>query len=140
MALMLLYKKLHTEAKAPTRAYEGDAGWDMYTVESGSLAKAAHREFHTGIALEIPKGYYGQLSTRSSFGKQGLVVHPGVIDSGYRGEISIFVRNFGMDYSIIKGDKIAQLLILPVPFVELIEVKDLGTSFRGTSALGSSGR
>lgn len=140
MEVPLYVKRLVPEAKLPTRAYVGDAGWDLYSIESKSLARHCFEEFRTGIAVEIPTGYYGQIAARSSSGKKGMIVHPGVIDSGYRGEISLFIRNLGMDVNIVKGDKIAQMLILPVPASYIVEVEELTKSARGLNAMGSSGR
>jgi dUTP pyrophosphatase len=139
-SLKLLIKKLHKDAKLPTRAYAGDAGLDLYSVESKSLGRGSSGEFHTGIAVEIPYGYFGLMGTRSSFGKDGLFIHPGVIDAGYRGELTVFIRNHGRDFDVLKGYKIAQLLILPVPNIELVETTTLNPSSRGERALGSSGR
>jgi dUTP pyrophosphatase len=136
-------KKLSPEAKLPSKAHpDEDAGFDLYCTESAWLAaERGVEEVPTGISVEIPKGYYGQIMTRSSFGKKGMRVHPGVVDSGYRGEITIFVYNFAScQYKIEAGDKIAQLLILPVPEVEIEEVEGLSSSNRGEKGFGSTGR
>src|SRR5208282_4520280 len=95
----------------------------------------------TGIAVALPEGYYGQIFPRSSLGKKGLQVHLGVIDTGYRGRITVLVYNHsGQTHKILKGDKIAQLVLLPVPPVDVEVVDALPPSLRGAKAFGSSGR
>jgi len=143
--LKLPIKKLHKDATLPTKAYEGDAGWDLYACEDLSLAPALGdydiAEINAGIAVAIPEGYYGQVMCRSGLGKKGLRVHHGVIDAGYRGPVTIFVQNQGKEFiNIKKGDKAAQLLILPVPDVKLYEVMELPESERGVKGFGSSDR
>jgi dUTP pyrophosphatase len=139
----LLVKKLVPDAKLPTKAYSDDAGFDLYALNDVEYHKQDGLiEIHTGIAIAIPKGYYGQVACRSGMGRRGWRVHPGVIDSGYRGEISVFMQYHGSEnhISIHKGDKIAQLLILPVPDIETVESNELPTSERGEKGFGSSGR
>lgn len=144
--LELQVKLLHPEAKLPTKAHpEEDAGFDLYSVVEGVVpphaANSSPVNIDTGIAFAIPQGYYGQLMTRSSYGKMGMRVHPGVIDSGYRGPITVLVHNLSEEpREIRKGDKVAQLLILPVPFTEVSVVDELPTSSRGEKGFGSSGR
>lgn len=152
--MKIFVKKLHPDAQIPSKAHpEEDAGFDLYSCDDiVEIKEGEVKEVKTGVALEIPQGYYGQIMTRSSFGKKGLRVHPGVVDSGYRGEITIFVYNLSDQnarntmyvedngYAILKGDKVAQLLILPVPAVEMEETDDLGWSSRGANGFGSTGR
>jgi len=149
--LNIKIKKLHSKAKIPTIAHPGeDAALDFYSIETIEIpslfnnTKVSWRpvtEVHTGVAIEIPKGYFGLLAARSSFGAAGLRIHPGVIDSGYRGEITILFTNFyDESFQIHEGDKIAQLLILPVPDIHVVESNKLSVSKRGKKGFGSSGR
>lgn len=145
----LKVKKLHPDAKLPTKAHASDAAFDLYvggrdwwqTWGGVYLLK-------TGIAVEIPEGYYGQIACRSSIGKEGYVVLGGVIDSSYRGEVSVMLARIPKPASpstqppivFFSGDRIAQLLILPVPQVEVVEVDELSSSERGTGGFGSTGK
>jgi len=143
--LILQVKKLHKNAKLPTKAYSEDAGWDLYACENLELAPALGdydiAEINVGIAVAIPGGYYGQVMCRSGLGKKGLRVHHGVIDAGYRGPVTVFAQNQGKErLSIKKGDKIAQLVILPVPEMEAEWTKELPVSDRGAKGFGSSDR
>lgn len=152
---MLKIKRLHKEAKVPTRAYQGDAGIDLYAIEAkmipvykpgefiefASLPQEAVVEIKTGIAIEIPEGHYGEIKCRSSLGKIGMRIHSGVIDAGYRNEITIWIQNLGQrEYIVNKGDKVAQLIIKPVVNFEITEVKELSKSERGLKGHGSSGK
>ena len=146
---VLKIKLITNNAKIPTKAYSNDAGWDLYSIESKSLypfefnlpANSGLVNVRTGIEVAISEGYYGQVACRSSLGRRGIRVHPGVIDSGFRGEISIFMQNLSSSFvEICEGDKIAQLIILPI-FTGGIEiVGELPGSERGRNGFGSSGR
>lgn len=147
--ITLKVKRLTESAKLPTRAHEYDAGLDLYADEEVFVPLGATRKIKTGIAVDIAKGYYGQIHDRSSMGSKGLRTGAGVIDTGYQGELSIIIHNISyndtlnpstlMGYKIKKGDKIAQLVIhsieLPIP----IEVASFEESDRGTKGFGSSG-
>lgn len=147
--LKLKVKKLHPDAKLPTKAYESDAAFDLYLCgeDSWQTGNGVY-VLHTGVAVEIPEGYYGQIAGRSSLGKQGYVVLGGVIDSSYRGEVSVLLArmhepassNTSPSLVFFPGDRIAQLLILPVPQVEVVEVGELSSSERGTGGFGSTGK
>ena len=141
-------KKLHPDAIIPTYSKVGDAGMDLYCV---SLEKTKQGygdfniEYKTGISLEIPKGYVGLIFPRSSISKSNLWLRNavGVVDSGYRGEI---ICKFGYYKGLStesaeykKGDRIAQLLILPYPQIEFEEVDSLSETERGTGGFGSTG-
>ena len=139
-------QKLYPDAQLPTKAYACDAGWDLYAAEDVRVHsyKINSNMFtvRTGIAVAIPEGYYGQVLCRSGLGSKGLRVHPGVIDSGYRGELLIFVQHTTSDPALLKinkGDRVAQLIILPVPDAVLKEVMQLPSSDRGIRGGGSSG-
>lgn len=138
----LLVKLLHPSAKLLSKAHpDEDAGFDIYAIKDVTVKAFEVATVPTGIAFTSPKGYYGQIKTRSSMGKQGMRVHPGVIDRGYTGEVAIIVTNLtSRDYEVHAGERVAQLLILPVPDMEVEEVKELPSSSRGTGGLGSTGR
>jgi dUTP pyrophosphatase len=135
-------KKLDPEAKLPTQAYEGDAGWDLYALKDYNVDGNNVTEVQTGVAFEIPYGYQMQVHTRSSFGKRGLKCHLGIVDAGYRGEITIWITasHPATFHEIKKGDKIAQVVFAPVIPVQLVEVEELNNSERGERGHGSSGR
>jgi dUTP pyrophosphatase len=145
----LKVKKLHPDAKLPTKAHASDAAFDLYLYDEGYWQ--SHDGVYilkTGIAVEIPEGYYGQIAGRSSLGKKGYVVLGGVVDSSYRGEVSVMLARMHEPASpstlpsfvFTPGDRIAQLLILPVPQVEVVEVDELSSSERGTGGFGSTGK
>jgi len=138
--------KMRPQAKLPTRAHDNDAGWDLYAAETfggfGDLP-VDHVTIPTGIAVEIPEGHFGLIKSRSSLSsKHGVNVTAGVVDSGYRGEIGVVLQTTspqGMP-QIAQGDKIAQMIVLPLPSTKIIEVKSLSESKRGEKGFGSSGK
>ncbi len=136
----LKVRKLSDKAILPTQANPGDAGWDIYAVEDVCLPVGNTVEIKTDVAFEIPEGHFGLVATRSSYGIRGISVHPGIIDSGYRGEVSVFARANEESYQVAKGDRVAQLLIIRIPTINMVEVKELADSVRGTKRLGSSGK
>ena len=139
--IQIKFNKLTSTAKTPTRAHESVAGFDFYA-DGPALFNGAWPVNHTGIAVEIPPGYFGAMFPRSSIRDTGLSLcnSVGVIDSGYRGEIVFsFYRENGIG-CYLHGDKIGQLVILPLPKVELVEVDELSDSDRGAKGLGSTGR
>lgn len=133
-------KKLKRTAIVPTKAHKSDAGMDLYVsrcaIENGLFV------CHTDIAFEIPKGYVGLVFARSSVSNMGLVVanSVGVIDSGYRGEVSVRFKVDGWFRRYGIGDKFAQMVIMPYPDVEFNEVDELSESDRGSGGYGSTGR
>lgn len=133
-------KKLHPDAKVPTRAYENDAGLDLVTVETHTLAPGEGKLFKTGLAFAIEPGFVGLVWDRSSMGKRGIKSLGGVIDSGYRGEVGVILWNLSKDPQEIKaGDRIAQLLIQKIETPPTLEVTDLSDTARGLGGFGSSG-
>lgn len=140
------FKKLDPRAVAPVRAHSTDAGIDLTATqitteinECGQLILV----YHTGLAIEIPEGYFGLLVPRSSIYKKSLILtnSPGVIDSGYRGEV---LGKFRATTDVIpavfkEGERFAQLLILPVPDVTFTESDTLSDSDRGENGYGSTG-
>lgn len=136
--------RLDPELPLPTQAHPGDAGLDLYAAEDVSLDPRARAAVSTGIAIAVPKGYAGLVLPRSGRALHeglGVVNGPGLIDSGYRGEVMVIVINHGRRHSIRirRGEKIAQLVIQKVVDVELVEVEELPASERGEGGFGSSG-
>jgi deoxyuridine 5''-triphosphate nucleotidohydrolase (dut) len=128
----------------PTRVYNTDAGYDLYTIENCYITREVVTRVSTGIAIEIPVGYEGQIRPRSGLASDyGLTVvnSPGTIDSGYRGEIIVLLTMIGdcCDGKFNKGQRIAQLVIQKLPDVELVEVEELSETDRGNHRFGSTG-
>lgn len=138
------FVKIHKDAVMPEKAHETDACYDLYSVKDDFILHRGLRTLvETGLIMEIPEGFEGQIRPRS--GKafhEGITVlnTPGTIDSGYRGEVSVILYNTGLDRLIKKGDKIAQLAIRKVYDFEFIEVKELEESKRGGDGFGSTGK
>ena len=133
-------KKLYKNAVTPKYAKNGDAGMDL-TVVSVEQIDTEHIKYGFGIAIEIPKGYVGLVFPRSSCYKQRQILSNcvGVIDSGYRGEISVvMIGTSDSSYGI--GERAAQILILPYPNIKFEEVKELTNTERGNDGYGSSGK
>lgn len=136
---------LDPDVALPRFAHEGDAGLDLSAVEEVSLKPGQRALVATGIAVAIPKGYAGFVQPRSGKAIQsglGVLNSPGLIDSGYRGEVKVILVNLDLEETIDirRGDKIAQLVILQIPHVEVIEVAAITTSVRGGAGFGSTGR
>jgi len=139
--LLIKIKKVHPEAVIPTYAKSGDAAVDLYATEI-SKDKYGNYVYFTGIALEIPMGFVGLLLPRSSVSKTSLALanSVGVIDSGYRGEIMLKYRQTGEANPVYEiGDRVGQLMVIPHPKMELIEVDELSTTDRGQGGFGSTG-
>lgn len=137
--------KLTDEAVLPTRAHAGDAGLDLYASETARVGPGERWSVGTGIAVEIPDGYAGQVLPRSGLAKEhgiALVNSPGLIDSGYRGEIRVLLLNTdpAETFRVAVGDRIAQLMISPVALAQPVRVEAVGDSQRGNGGFGSSGR
>ena len=138
-------KKLTKTAAIPTRQYEGDAGYDLYAdIQEPVIVEPHTTEFiNTGIAIEIPSGYFGAVFARSGLAsKQGL--RPancvGVCDSRYRGEYMVALHNDSIAARIVSpGDRIAQLVVMPYLNVEFNEVDELSDTERGDGGFGSTG-
>jgi dUTP diphosphatase len=144
-AVQLPVTKLSDQATLPTRAHEGDAGLDLYANEAAHLGPGERWSIGTGVAVEIPEGHAGQVMPRSGLAKKhgiGLVNSPGLIDSGYRGEIRVLLLNTdpAETFTIEPGDRIAQLVITPVALPAPVEAEALAESTRGDGGFGSSGR
>jgi dUTP pyrophosphatase len=136
---------LRPESKMPSRAHEGDAGLDLYASESAHIGPGERWSVATGIAVEIPVGHAGLVLPRSGLARKhgiALVNAPGLIDCGYRGEISVLLLNTdpAETFRVEAGDRIAQLLLTPVAEAEPVVSEQLAESARGDGGFGSSGR
>jgi dUTP pyrophosphatase len=135
--------RLRTEATLPGRAYVGDAGLDLATCERLELAPGERAVVPTGLAVAIPEGFAGFVQPRSGLAaRHGIAVvnSPGLIDSGYRGELRVVLLNTDRERAFVAepGERIAQLVVLPVPELELVEVDELPGTERGVRGFGSS--
>jgi dUTP pyrophosphatase len=136
---------LSEQARVPTRAHEGDAGLDLRAAEGTTIGPGKRASVGTGISIEIPPGYAGLVLPRSGLAAKygiSLVNSPGLIDSGYRGEIRVLLLNTDREqpFAIEPGDRIAQLLVTPVAPAEPVEALALTATARGEGGFGSSGR
>jgi dUTP pyrophosphatase len=136
-------KKLVKEAVIPFYAKDGDAGMDLTAVSKSVDEESAIATFGTGLAFEIPKGYVGLVFPRSSSYKQQSIMSNsvGVIDSGYRGEVMCkFYQSFDGEPTYNVKDRIAQLIIIPYPQIEFVEVNELSETERNIGGYGSTGK
>lgn len=136
-------RRVRPDAVIPSQAYDGDAGLDLSACEGVTLAPGERAVVSTGLAVEIPDGYAGFVQPRSGLASRhgiGIVNSPGLVDSGYRGEIRVVLLNTDRSepFTVEPGMRIAQLVVLPVPAVRLVEVDELQTSERGARGFGSS--
>ena len=143
-AITVPVKRLDTSLEMPAYAYVGDAGLDLRSAEDLVLKPFERKAVSCGIAVAIPEGYAGFVMPRSGLAaKHGISIvnSPGLIDSNYRGEIKAILVNLDAsnDFEISKGDRIAQLVIMAVPPVELAEAEELDETVRGAGGFGSSG-
>jgi len=140
--MKLKIKKLHPNAKIPSYAHHGDAGFDLYVPEPITLQPGDRKTIPLGIAVEIPDGYVGLMFDKSSLShKQVLKTFGNVIDSGYRGEIHAgLINQSGQTQTLEAGQKIIQMLIMPVMTVDIEEAEVLSESERGAGNFGSTGK
>lgn len=132
-------------AKVPQKAHGGDAGWDLCAVEKARLKPGQRVAIGTGVSLAIPRGMAALVLPRSGTALRNgiaLVNSPGLIDSGYRGEVRVILLNTDPDAEFVveRGDRIAQLLFVDTPEVDVRQVAELPDSDRGESGFGSTGR
>jgi dUTP pyrophosphatase len=143
MNLEVKIKRIHDDALLPMQANPGDAGMDLYSIETAMIPSGEAKLIRTGLQIELPKGTEAQIRPRSGLAlKHSLTVlnSPGTIDEGYRGEIGVIIINHGKETFIVERSmRIAQMVIQTVPVVQLTEVNELAHSERGTSGFGSSG-
>ena len=143
--MTLRFARLSDDAREPTRAHEGDAGYDLYALEAATIGPGERASVGTGIAVAIPDGWAGLVLPRSGLAaRHGITLPnaPGLIDSGYRGEVRVLLLNSDArePFEVAPGDRIAQLLLVRHEAPELIEVDSLDETVRGAGGFGSSGR
>ena len=143
--MKLRWTRLSDAAHRPAPAHPGDAGYDLRAAEAARIEPGARASVGTGLALEIPGGHAGLVLPRSGLAARhgiALVNAPGLIDSGYRGEVRVLLLNTDRDeaFEVEVGDRIAQLLLVAHAAPELDEVADLAKSVRGAGGFGSTGR
>lgn len=138
------FKKLHPEAIIPHYRHDGDSGFDLHCLNEVTINPGECKLLPLGLAVALPKGFELQVRMRSGAGiKTPLIIPnaPGTIDSGYRGEIGLILRNVGIfAYTIKKGERIAQGVVAPVIRADIIEVETLPESNRGENGYGSTGK
>ena len=143
--MTLRFTRLTAAARPPARAHDGDAGYDLHAAEHATLAPGERASVGTGIAVAIPDGCAGLVLPRSGLAARhgiALVNAPGLIDSGYRGELRVLLLNTDRaeTFEVSVGDRIAQLVLVRHEAPELVEVESLDESARGAGGFGSSGR
>jgi dUTP pyrophosphatase len=136
-------RRLRPEAVLPRHAYAGDAGLDLAACERVELRPGERALLHTGLAVAIPPGFAGFVQPRSGLAaRHGITIvnTPGLVDSGYRGELRVILLNTDTSETFVvePGMRIAQLVVVPVAGLELIEVAELPESERGVRGFGSS--
>jgi len=141
--IALPIRRLRDDAVVPSRAYAGDAGLDLAACERVELGPGERAAVGTGLAVAIPEGYAGFVQPRSGLAaRHGITIvnAPGLVDAGYRGELKVVLLNTNARESFLvePGMRIAQLVVLPVPRVEPVEVDELPDSERGVRGFGSS--
>ena len=136
-------KQLDPDLPVPSHAHPGDGGVDLYARDGASLAAGERAVIATGIAIAIPHGYAGLVTPRSGLAARhgiGVVNGPGLVDSGYRGELKVILVNHGQEtVHIARGERIAQLVVVAVMDQEFEVVEELPASTRGDGGLGSTG-
>lgn len=133
--------KLDDGAKCPKRQHSTDAGLDLYAMRDGLVRAGQSATFGTGVHVELPHNTAGVLLPKSGLMVNHDIITFGVVDEPYRGEIKVHMFNCGSeDYSVKAGDKISQMLVLPVMYEEIEVVDELSDSDRGAAGFGSTGR
>jgi dUTP pyrophosphatase len=134
-------KRLHEYAKIPSYGSSESAGFDIYAIADEIAKPGEVKMIPTGLSFEIPEGTHLQVWDRSSLGKKGIHMYGGIIDSDYRGEFHFLLYNStSEDFEIKKGDRVCQVLLLPVFRAEFKEVSNLEDTDRGEGGFGSTGR
>jgi len=144
--LNVQFARLDDEARLPTQGSPQAAGWDLYALEETRVTRQKSALIRTGLAVAIPEGWEGQIRCRSSLGKKGMIMPNGLgtIDSDYRGELMVLATwiGEGKQFTVAKGERVAQLLFAPVPQVTIQEttIEKLGQTERGVGGFGSTGK
>ena len=138
------FRRLDRELPTPAHAHDGDGGVDLYSAQDVIVGPGESASVLTGVAVQIPPGYAGLVTPRSGLAARhgiGILNAPGLVDAGYRGEIRVLIINHGTEkFEIQRGDRVAQLVVVPVVSQEWVEVEELETSDRGPGGFGSTGR
>ncbi|HEX3279442.1 MAG TPA: dUTP diphosphatase [Thermoleophilaceae bacterium] len=143
--MTLRFRRLSEAARPPAQAHEGDAGYDLHAAETLTIAPGERASVGTGIAVAIPEGQAGLVIPRSGLASRhgiSVVNAPGLIDSGYRGELRVLLLNTDREqpFSVEPGDRIAQLVLVRVETDGAVEVEELDETVRGVGGFGSTGR
>lgn len=135
----LKVKLLESNAKSPFKAHSSDAGFDLFCIEDVQVKCGVVNKLRTGIAVAVPKGFYGRIAPRSGLAfKHGADVLAGVVDSGYRGEVQVLMSTL-RDFEFKAGDKVAQLVLERISDIDNVEVvEDLDSTERGSGGFGST--
>ncbi len=132
---------LEKGAKMPTRAHKADAGLDLYCPHDVLINGGCAAEIDTGVHMEIPKGYFGDVRSKSGLLFKHNIFTDGTIDAGYTGTINVKIINFGhQPFMFMKGEKIAQLVISPCVLAEPVQVLEIEETERGENGFGSTGK
>jgi dUTP pyrophosphatase len=138
---LLPVRRLDPAAILPTRAHADDAGLDLYALEDAVVEPGAGLLLRTGVAVAVPVGHVGLVCDRSSLARRGLKTAGGVIDAGYRGELGVLVWNLSREAQHVKkGERCAQMLVIPIATPAPVDSADLGDTSRGSGGFGSTGR
>ena len=142
--MTLRFRRLSAAARPPAQAHEGDAGYDLHAAEAVTIAPGERASVGTGIAVAIPAGQAGLVVPRSGLAARhgiSVVNAPGLIDSGYRGELRVLLLNTDREtpFEIAVGDRIAQLVLIRVELASTVEVDELPDTVRGDGGFGSTG-
>ncbi|MFQ5433064.1 MAG: dUTP diphosphatase [Nitrospinota bacterium] len=134
-------KRLTGGASLPRLAHTGDLGYDLFSAEDAVIPSGVQHKVRTGVALQFPDGWGGIIKDRSSMASARVYSSAGVIDGGYRGEIMVLLRNDSdADYTIKKGDRVAQMVPVQAARMEVVEVEELSDTSRNEKGFGSSGK
>jgi dUTP pyrophosphatase len=141
--MKITFQRLDSELPPPSQAQPGDAGWDLVAAAAVRIGPGERAAVPTGMAVAIPAGHAGLVLPRSGHARRhgvGVVNGPGLIDSGYRGEVTVLLINHGADeVAFERGERIAQLVVVAVPAIEWEELTALDETPRGRGGFGSSG-
>ncbi|MBN2566602.1 dUTP diphosphatase [Candidatus Woesearchaeota archaeon] len=140
--VMVKVKRLRDGATLPSYSHAGDAGLNLFSCENYALKAGERRTFMIGLAMETDPGYVFIIKDRSGMAaKHGITTLAGVIEHTYRGEFGVVLLNTGdEEYAVRKGDRIAQMLVLPVATADVVEADDLSDTARGAGGFGSTGK
>lgn len=139
MNILEIHTKLDEGAKLPERAHYTDAGADLFANETITIPQGEWRNIHTGVHIALPRGFFGLLQSKSGLNSKHGITCRGVIDEGYSGEIIATLQNMGEDYTVNKGDKITQLIIIPCLYTSFKLADVITSGERGNNGFGSTG-